>query len=506
MVCHALLSPQDSVAAAAVEPAAAEEEEQQAAAIAEPAAEPAATPDVAALEEPTAEPEAAAAPEAALAQQAAGMEPAQPAASPMPTASSVLAEKPVAADEPAATPAPAAESSADGSRPASPAPAAEEPPATPASLPPASPALLHPGATPTGLGLSNLPPLSPMAAAVLPAATPAATPISGVAANDGCVSHALQAAVQVSRLGMCWGVDRTGACPHSHHPACLSELLQATCQTCDCWPRTLSAGAGRRRRLSRRGALSGRSRRRHCQPRTWAVLPRLWLAAQARCRDSRWHGRVNWGRYWCRAGAALQLHRRLWRRWCWRGCRCHLCQPGRWVLGSRKGAGLMSDCARREDAALVAKGWRGGMRDLRGRTPWQVVRKVKAWLGARAAQVQGCMGLLTPISELWAYICPSLCSAGVPAGVRHGLPRHCRCVCPSNKTWEMAPPAACRLHLNISSGSLSSRPLPSQTAAARRPFSRVLQQRTRLSRRQGLAPQCSRRLPPLLLPPARQCR
>ena len=37
---------------------------------------------------------------------------------------------------------------------------AEEPPATPADAP-ASPAPLMPGATPTGLGLSTLPPLSP---------------------------------------------------------------------------------------------------------------------------------------------------------------------------------------------------------------------------------------------------------------------------------------------------------------------------------------------------------
>ncbi|KAL4430607.1 hypothetical protein ABPG77_005847 [Micractinium sp. CCAP 211/92] len=156
----------------------------------QPAAETAIVPEVAAPEELTAQPEAAGKNAAASAEMAAPTDPALAAASPVPTAS------PAPAVQLAAEPAPAAESSAEGSRPASPARAAEEPPATPASLPPASPAPPLPSATPTGLGLSNLPPLSPMVATMLPASTPAATPVSGLAANDGCVSHALHAAVQ----------------------------------------------------------------------------------------------------------------------------------------------------------------------------------------------------------------------------------------------------------------------------------------------------------------------
>ena len=99
-----------------------------------------------------------------------------------------------AGEEPEAAPAPAAEASADAAAPAA-EPSADEPPATPAHS--ASPAPAAPSATPTGLGLSNLLPQSPLAA-TLPAATPAATPLGGAPADGGRVAQALHAAVEVS--------------------------------------------------------------------------------------------------------------------------------------------------------------------------------------------------------------------------------------------------------------------------------------------------------------------
>lgn len=220
----------------------------------QPAAETAIVPEVAAPEELTAQPDKNA---AASAEMAAPTDPALAAASPVPTAS------PAPAVQPAAEPAPAAESPAEGSRPASPARAAEEPPATPASLPPASPAPPLPSATPTGLGLSNLPPLSPMVATMLPAATPAATPVSGLAANDGCVSHALHAAVQVGKLGMCCDRRQShiAAPGGAHHlPARIcSQHLHGSDVTPACCPCNLNAGTGRRPRLPRHSSVSNRA-------------------------------------------------------------------------------------------------------------------------------------------------------------------------------------------------------------------------------------------------------
>lgn len=76
---------------------------------------------------------------------------------------------------------------------------ADAPPGTPVQAVPASPAAPPQGATPTGLGLSSLPPLSPMAYKPLVSKTPAATPAGGVAADWGGVASALHAAVQVGR-------------------------------------------------------------------------------------------------------------------------------------------------------------------------------------------------------------------------------------------------------------------------------------------------------------------
>jgi hypothetical protein len=107
------------------------------------------------------------------------------------------AEAPPLADEPtaaletcSASPAPAAadDQSEEG---------ADAPPATPFQAVPASPAPPVLGATPTGLGLSSLPPMSPMAYMPLLSKTPAATPAGGVAADWGGVASALQAAAQV---------------------------------------------------------------------------------------------------------------------------------------------------------------------------------------------------------------------------------------------------------------------------------------------------------------------
>ena len=78
------------------------------------------------------------------------------------------------------------------------APASEEPPSTPAADAPASPApAALVGATPTGLGLSGMLPLSPLPATMAaPSKTPVATPLAGVPA-DGRVLDALHAAAQV---------------------------------------------------------------------------------------------------------------------------------------------------------------------------------------------------------------------------------------------------------------------------------------------------------------------
>lgn len=172
--------------------------------------------EVAAAEQLMDEPQEASGAKATLDKEPATADSPAPAAYPAPHA------PPVAADRPAAECAPAAESSAEGSRPASPAAAAEEPPATPAHMLPASPALRGPNATPTGLGLSSLPPLSPLSVGVLPAATPAATPVSGVTAGHAGVSHALQAAVQVG-----WAVavrlNRSGTC------LCLRACIPTCC-------------------------------------------------------------------------------------------------------------------------------------------------------------------------------------------------------------------------------------------------------------------------------------
>lgn len=72
---------------------------------------------------------------------------------------------------------------------------ADDPPATPAA-PPASPAQGALAATPTGLGLSCLSPLSPPSALAPLAKTPAATPVAGLPVDSGVAHDALQAAVQ----------------------------------------------------------------------------------------------------------------------------------------------------------------------------------------------------------------------------------------------------------------------------------------------------------------------
>jgi hypothetical protein len=80
---------------------------------------------------------------------------------------------------------------------------ADKPPATPSQPKPAHPAVLLAGATPTGLGLSSLLPLSPLLPAALQANTPAATPLGGVEANNARITSALHAAAQVRSKACC---------------------------------------------------------------------------------------------------------------------------------------------------------------------------------------------------------------------------------------------------------------------------------------------------------------
>jgi hypothetical protein len=139
------------------------------------AAAPAAEPLAAVIEEAPAEP--------ATAPTAAQEEPVLPA-SPAPAAAAADVEPAVPASP---APAAAAEEAAAG-----------EPPATPATAP-TSPAPPVPGATPTGLGLSTLLPLSPSPplAFQVQAATPAATPLAGLHEDHQAkVADALAAAVE----------------------------------------------------------------------------------------------------------------------------------------------------------------------------------------------------------------------------------------------------------------------------------------------------------------------
>lgn len=98
---------------------------------------------------------------------------------------------------------------------------ADEPPATPPpSALPASPAHLAPAPTPTGLGLSSLAPMSPLApTAILGANTPVATPMQGVPSGQQAkVYDTLSAAAKVKGakvldgLGECKARGATSQC------------------------------------------------------------------------------------------------------------------------------------------------------------------------------------------------------------------------------------------------------------------------------------------------------